>query len=66
MRGCGKQLATAITNVISFNIVGLPISLTLVYAADMGALGYWLGSTVGSITQVVIALYVVTCVCLLV
>lgn len=52
LRGCGKQLATAITNVISFHVVGLPISLTLVYAAGMGALGFWLGATVGSITQV--------------
>ena len=52
LRGCGKQFATAITNVVSFHLIGVPISLTLVYAVDMGALGYMLGSAVGSITQV--------------
>jgi len=32
--------------------VGLPVSLTLVYAADMGALGFWLGCAAGSVVQV--------------
>jgi len=52
LRGCGKQLATAVTNVVSFHLIAVPISVTLVYAAHMGALGYMLGSTVGSVTQV--------------
>jgi len=52
LRGCGKQFATAVTNVVSFHLVGVPVSATLVYAVDMGALGYMLGSAVGSVTQV--------------
>jgi len=52
LRGCGKQFATAVTNVVSFHLIGVPLSLTLVYAAHMGALGYMIGSAVGSITQV--------------
>ena len=52
LRGCGKQLLVAVNNVGSFYLLGLPISLTLVYAADMGALGFWIGCTVGSATQV--------------
>ena len=52
LRGCGKQLLVAISNVGSFYLVGLPVSLTLVYAADMGALGFWLGCAAGSVVQV--------------
>jgi len=52
LRGCGKQFATAVTNVVSFHLIGVPLSLTLVYAAHMGALGYMIGSAVGSVTQV--------------
>ena len=52
LRGCGKQLQVAISNIGSFYLVGLPVSLTLVYVADMGALGFWLGCTLGSATQV--------------
>ena len=52
LRGCGKQLLVAISNIGSFYLVGLPVSLTLVYVADMGALGFWVGCTFGSITQV--------------
>ncbi|XP_065915257.1 multidrug and toxin extrusion protein 1-like isoform X2 [Dysidea avara] len=62
LRGCGKQFATAITNVVSFHLIGVPISLTLVYAVDMGALGYMLGSAVGSITQLTLEVILVVCI----
>ena len=52
LRGCGKQLVVAISNVVCFYLLGLPISLTLVYVYDMGALGFWIGCTAGSTTQV--------------
>jgi len=52
LRGCGKQLLVAVSNIISFYLVGLPVSLTLVYAADMGAFGFWVGCTIGSVTEV--------------
>ena len=52
LRGCGKQVLVAISNIGSFYLVGLPVSLTLVYIADMGALGFWVGCTLGSVTQV--------------
>lgn len=54
LRGCGKQLHVAIINVCSYYLLGLPLGLTLVYAADMGALGFYLGCTVGCYTQVCI------------
>jgi len=52
LRGCGKQLQVAIINVGSYYLLGVPIGLALVYAADMGALGFWIGCTIGSICQV--------------
>lgn len=52
LRGCGKQLQVAVINVCSYYVLGLPISFTLVYATDMGALGFWIGCTVGSFCQV--------------
>ena len=57
LRGCGKQLIVAVTDISSYYLLGLPVGVALVYAADMGALGYWIGSTVGSISQVIIMVY---------
>ena len=52
LRGCGKHLPVAATTICSYYLLGLPVSLALVYAADMGALGFWIGATVGSVSQV--------------
>ena len=52
LRGCGKQLPVAVINVCSYYLLALPIGVALVYAADLGALGFWIGCTVGSVTQV--------------
>ena len=52
LRGCSKQPHVAVINVFSYYMIGLPISLALVYAADMGAFGFWIGCTVGCYTQV--------------
>ncbi|XP_065908684.1 multidrug and toxin extrusion protein 1-like [Dysidea avara] len=54
LRGCGKQLLVAVSNIGSFYLLGLPVSLTLVYAADMGALGFWVGCAVGSVAQLIL------------
>jgi len=51
LKGCGKQLLAAASMSVYY-LLGLPVSLTLVYVADMGALGFWLGCTLASITQV--------------
>ena len=52
LRGCGKQLVVAVTDICVYYLLGLPVGITLVYVADMGALGYWIGCTVGSVSQV--------------
>ena len=62
LRGCGKQLPVAVINICCYYLLGLPMSLALVYAADMGAFGFWIGCTVSSVIQVrsyVMSLYAV-------
>jgi len=51
LKGCGKQLIAAASMSVYY-LLGLPVSLTLVYAADMGALGFWVGCSLGSFAQV--------------
>uniref|UniRef100_A0A8C5LNI5 Uncharacterized protein n=1 Tax=Leptobrachium leishanense TaxID=445787 RepID=A0A8C5LNI5_9ANUR len=43
MRGTGKQMIGAIVNTVGFYIVGLPIGISLMFAAKLGVIGYWLG-----------------------
>ena len=52
LRGCGKQLPVAIINMASYYLLGLPVALALVYAANLGALGFWIGSFAGCVIQV--------------
>lgn len=52
LRGCGKQLPVAVINICCYYLLGLPVSLALVYAADMGAFGFWIGCTISSVIQV--------------
>ena len=52
LRGCGKQLTVAGINIFCYYLLGLPISLALVYAADFGAFGFWIGCTTASVIQV--------------
>jgi MATE family multidrug resistance protein len=56
LRGVGDTRATLIGNVIGHYAVGLPISLSLGFAAAMGAPGLWLGLSAG---LTVTALYLV-------
>ena len=56
LRGVGDTRATLIGNLIGHYVVGLPISLSLGFAAAMGAPGLWLGLSAG---LTITALYLV-------
>ncbi|XP_032860784.2 multidrug and toxin extrusion protein 1 [Tyto alba] len=43
LRGTGKQKMGAIANAIGYYAVGLPIGISLMFAAKMGVLGLWVG-----------------------
>ncbi|XP_010294574.1 PREDICTED: multidrug and toxin extrusion protein 2-like, partial [Phaethon lepturus] len=43
LRGTGKQKMGAIANAIGYYAIGLPIGISLMFAANMGVLGLWVG-----------------------
>uniref|UniRef100_A0A663ME55 Multidrug and toxin extrusion protein n=1 Tax=Athene cunicularia TaxID=194338 RepID=A0A663ME55_ATHCN len=46
LRGTGKQKLGAIANAIGYYAIGLPIGISLMFAAKMGVLGLWVGMIV--------------------
>uniref|UniRef100_A0A8C2YEF8 Multidrug and toxin extrusion protein n=1 Tax=Coturnix japonica TaxID=93934 RepID=A0A8C2YEF8_COTJA len=46
LRGTGKQKLGAIANAVGYYAVGLPIGISLMFAAKMGVLGLWVGMIV--------------------
>ncbi|XP_071431167.1 multidrug and toxin extrusion protein 2-like [Pithys albifrons albifrons] len=46
LRGTGKQKLGAIANAIGYYTIGLPIGISLMFAAKMGVLGLWVGMIV--------------------
>uniref|UniRef100_A0A8C0FVB5 Multidrug and toxin extrusion protein n=1 Tax=Bubo bubo TaxID=30461 RepID=A0A8C0FVB5_BUBBB len=46
LRGTGKQKMGAIANAIGYYAIGLPIGISLMFAAKMGVLGLWVGMIV--------------------
>ena len=41
--GCGRQHVGAVLNVLWYWVVGAPLGVSLTLAAQLGALGYWIG-----------------------
>ncbi|XP_068177747.1 multidrug and toxin extrusion protein 1-like [Antennarius striatus] len=46
VRGAGKQLIGALVNLIGYYVIGAPIGVSLMFAADMGVEGMWIGLAV--------------------
>ncbi|KAM9320072.1 multidrug and toxin extrusion protein 2-like [Gastrophryne carolinensis] len=43
LRGAGKQKIGAVTNAVGYYLVGLPIGISLMFAAKFGVIGLWTG-----------------------
>nr|XP_033778460.1 multidrug and toxin extrusion protein 1-like isoform X2 [Geotrypetes seraphini] len=43
LRGAGKQRIGALVNAIGYYIIGLPIAISLIFAAKLGIIGLWYG-----------------------
>ncbi|XP_068121453.1 multidrug and toxin extrusion protein 2-like [Hyperolius riggenbachi] len=43
LRGAGKQYIGAVTNAVAFYFLGLPIGISLMFAAKLGIVGLWSG-----------------------
>ncbi|XP_077397057.1 multidrug and toxin extrusion protein 1-like isoform X2 [Festucalex cinctus] len=57
--GTGKQKIPAVTNFICFNGIGLPLGITLMFAAKLGLLGFWLGIMISFVLQSIIYFIVI-------
>ncbi|KAL3995894.1 thyrotropin subunit beta [Sarotherodon galilaeus] len=51
VRGVGKQSVGALCNLVGFYFIGLPIGVSLMFAAKMGVVGFWTGLTVCVLVQ---------------
>uniref|UniRef100_A0A3Q1JF20 Multidrug and toxin extrusion protein n=1 Tax=Anabas testudineus TaxID=64144 RepID=A0A3Q1JF20_ANATE len=43
LRGAGKQFVGALCNLVGFYLIGFPIGVSLMFAANMGIVGLWTG-----------------------
>ncbi|KAL6110613.1 slc47a2 [Pungitius sinensis] len=46
LRGAGKQLIGALCNLVGYYFIGFPIGVSLMFAANMGIVGLWIGLTI--------------------
>ncbi|XP_004446552.2 multidrug and toxin extrusion protein 1 isoform X1 [Dasypus novemcinctus] len=53
LRGSGNQKVGAIVNAIGYYAVGLPIGISLMFAAQLGVMGLWAGIIICSVSQAV-------------
>ncbi|XP_054996781.1 multidrug and toxin extrusion protein 1 isoform X2 [Sorex araneus] len=53
LRGSGNQKVGAIINAIGYYVIGLPIGISLMFAAKLGVIGLWAGIIICVISQAV-------------
>ncbi|KAM8879768.1 multidrug and toxin extrusion protein 1-like isoform 2-T2 [Spinachia spinachia] len=51
LRGAGKQLIGALCNLVGYYFIGFPIGVSLMFAANMGIVGLWIGLTICVLMQ---------------
>nr|XP_019939246.1 PREDICTED: multidrug and toxin extrusion protein 1 isoform X2 [Paralichthys olivaceus] len=51
LRGVGKPLVGALCNLVGYYIIGFPIGVSLMFAAKMGIVGLWTGTTICVLMQ---------------
>ncbi|XP_063809937.1 multidrug and toxin extrusion protein 2-like isoform X2 [Pseudophryne corroboree] len=54
LRGAGKQKIGAITNAVGYYLLGLPIGISLMFAAKLGVVGLWCGMIFPIVLQVLV------------
>ncbi|XP_066221065.1 multidrug and toxin extrusion protein 1 isoform X2 [Saccopteryx leptura] len=53
LRGSGNQKVGAIVNAIGYYVIGLPIGISLMFAARLGVIGLWSGIIICTVCQAV-------------
>ncbi|XP_063792140.1 multidrug and toxin extrusion protein 1-like isoform X2 [Pseudophryne corroboree] len=51
LRGTGKQKVGAIFNIVGYYVIGLPVGISLMFAAKIGIIGFWLGILLCALIQ---------------
>ncbi|KAM4697183.1 multidrug and toxin extrusion protein 1-like [Rhinophrynus dorsalis] len=51
LRGSGKQKIGAIFHTVGYYVIGLPVGISLMFAAKLGAIGFWFGILLCSVLQ---------------
>ncbi|GCB62337.1 hypothetical protein scyTo_0007215, partial [Scyliorhinus torazame] len=59
LRGAGKQNLGAIGNIVGFYLIGLPIGISLMFAAKLGVFGLWCGILIAGVVQLIFFLIVI-------
>ncbi|XP_038670491.1 multidrug and toxin extrusion protein 1-like isoform X1 [Scyliorhinus canicula] len=59
LRGAGKQKLGAIGNIVGFYLIGLPIGISLMFAAKLGVFGLWSGILIAGVVQLIFFLNVI-------
>ena len=52
LRGSGRQALGAVINFVAYYVIGLPLGISLAFAAHLGALGMWIGLATANALQV--------------
>ncbi|KAM3910867.1 multidrug and toxin extrusion protein 1-like isoform 2-T3 [Leptodactylus fuscus] len=52
LRGTGKQKIGAIFHTVGYYVIGLPVGISLMFAANMGIIGFWLGILLCVVLQI--------------
>ncbi|XP_078122118.1 multidrug and toxin extrusion protein 1-like [Sander vitreus] len=60
LRGAGKQLIGALCNLVGYYLIGFPIGVSLMFAANMGIVGLWTGLCICVLMQ---SIFFITFVC---
>ncbi|XP_063098753.1 multidrug and toxin extrusion protein 1 isoform X2 [Cavia porcellus] len=53
LRGTGNQKVGAIVNAVGYYVIGLPIGIALMFAAELGVVGLWSGIIICAVSQAV-------------
>lgn len=53
LRGTGKQKIGAIFHAVGYYVIGLPVGISLMFAAKIGIIGFWLGILLCALLQVI-------------
>ncbi|XP_077993165.1 multidrug and toxin extrusion protein 1-like [Glandiceps talaboti] len=54
LRGCGRQLIGAVVNLVTFYVIGLPLASVLMFVANWGVYGYFIGILVAISLQFIV------------